>query len=90
MPLTNKNDLSSKLGTRHRAALGITEQSDALAIVVSEETGAISYALGGTLYQDVSTGDLRDVLTQQYIPTGGSSDEKIISKIARRFKNNDK
>ena len=90
LPLTNNNDLSSKLGTRHRAALGITEQSDALAIIVSEETGAISYALGGTLYQDVSTGDLRDVLTQQYIPTGGSSDEKIISKIARRFKNNDK
>ena len=90
LPLTDNNDLSSKLGTRHRAAIGITEQSDALAIVVSEETGAISYALNGTLYQDVSTGDLRDVLTQQYIPTGSASDEKIISKIARRFKNNEK
>lgn len=89
LPLTNSNDISSKLGTRHRAAIGITEQSDAIAIVVSEETGAISYAINGTLTQDVSTGELRDVLTKQYIVTGSTSDEKIVSRIARRFKNNE-
>lgn len=90
LPLTNNNDISSKLGTRHRAAIGITEQSDAVAIVVSEETGEISYAANGSLKQGVSTGELRDLLTQQYIPTGSSSDDKIISKIARRFRNNDR
>lgn len=90
LPLTNNNDISSKLGTRHRAAIGITEQSDAVAIVVSEETGAISYAANGSLKQGVSTGELRDLLTQQYIPTGSSSDDKIISKIARRFRSNDR
>lgn len=90
LPLTNNNDISSKLGTRHRAAIGITEQSDAVAIVVSEETGAICYAANGSLKQGVSTGELRDLLTQQYIPTGSSSDDKIISKIARRFRSNDR
>lgn len=90
LPLTNNNDISSKLGTRHRAAIGITEQSDAVAIVVSEETGEISYAANGSLKQGVSTGELRDLLTQQYIPTGSSSDDKIISKIARRFRSNDR
>ena len=86
LPLTKNNDLSSQLGTRHRAALGLSEQSDAIIFVVSEERGEISCAVNGTLRRDISTGDMRDILTQQYIPDNISSDDKIISKLKRRFK----
>lgn len=56
LPLTKNNSLSKSLGTRHRAAVGISENSDAVAIVVSEETGNISIALNGILktYKDIS------------------------------------
>ncbi|MDP4107953.1 MAG: sporulation-specific diadenylate cyclase CdaS [Bacillota bacterium] len=50
LPLTNKVFDGKKLGTRHRASLGISEKSDALALVVSEETGQISFAINGNLY----------------------------------------
>ncbi|MGV3465723.1 MAG: sporulation-specific diadenylate cyclase CdaS [Heyndrickxia sp.] len=50
LPLTKRKIGKEKVGTRHRAALGVTEQSDALALVVSEETGKISFALEGKLY----------------------------------------
>lgn len=86
LPLTKNNSISSALGTRHRAAIGITEQSDAIVFVVSEETGAISCAVNGNLQHDISTGDMRDILTNQYIPSDYNSDDKIISKIARRFR----
>lgn len=65
LPLTENPNLSKELGTRHRAALGITEQSDAIAIIVSEETGVISVAKEGKLsrYLDIKTlkNMLRDI-----------------------------
>lgn len=85
LPLTKK-DLNSKYGTRHRAAVGLSEESDAIVVVVSEETGAISYAKNGVLYHDISDGELRDVLMNTFIPSGSSSDDKIISKLVRRIK----
>jgi diadenylate cyclase len=85
LPLTRDN-ISSSLGTRHRAAIGVTQESDALVVVVSEETGAISVANGGTLTRDISTGELRDILEQQFIPSENDADDKILKKIVRRIK----
>jgi len=62
LPLTNRDLADSSLGTRHRAAVGITEQNDALAIVVSEETGIISVARGGRIARRLDTQRLRTIL----------------------------
>ncbi len=62
-PLTTRQDLSKSLGTRHRAALGLSEESDAIIIVVSEETGAISYAHKGELKKSVAIEELRAFLS---------------------------
>ena len=61
-PLSENPNLSKSLGTRHRAAVGLTEESDAICVVVSEQTGKISLAVGGDLLQDLSPGDLSSVL----------------------------
>jgi len=67
LPLSSRSGLAQELGTRHRAALGITEETDALAVVVSEETGGISIALGGQLLRDLDTKALRNKLYQYLI-----------------------
>lgn len=62
LPLTGRNDLNKDLGTRHRAAIGISEVSDSLTIVVSEENGGISVAYAGTLYRNLDSVALRNHL----------------------------
>ena len=62
LPLSENRDLNKELGTRHRAAIGITEQTDAIVVVVSEETGIISVARGGQLLRYLDAEDLKDKL----------------------------
>jgi len=62
-PLTRRQDLNPSLGTRHRAAIGLTEETDAVVVAVSEETGAISYAHKGQLTRGASVEELRAFLT---------------------------
>jgi diadenylate cyclase len=62
-PLSQRTDLGTSLGTRHRAALGLSEETDAVIVVVSEETGAISYAYKGQLVRGVTLEALRAFLT---------------------------
>lgn len=65
LPVTDNPDLPANYGMRHRAALGISEQSDAIAIIVSEETGAISVARDGELTADVSPEELEMILKKE-------------------------
>jgi diadenylate cyclase len=62
LPLSMNPMLSTQLGTRHRAGIGITEETDAIAVIVSEETGAISLAIGGKIERDLTVEQLRERL----------------------------
>ena len=62
-PLTQRQDLNKSLGTRHRAAIGLSEETDAVIVAVSEETGAISYAYKGQLTRGITLEELRAFLT---------------------------
>jgi diadenylate cyclase len=74
-PLTQRQDLSKSLGTRHRAAIGLTEETDAVVVIVSEETGAISYAFRGNLVRSVSLEELRAFLTTVFVH--GAKPERV-------------
>ena len=66
LPLSLKEGLPKRFGTRHRAAVGITEETDALAILVSEERGTISVARNGELQEDLDGKSLRDLLFREF------------------------
>ena len=71
LPLSMNPVLSTQLGTRHRAGIGVTEETDAIAVIVSEETGAISLAVGGKIERDLSVEQLRErigELLRRYVP----------------------
>lgn len=77
LPLTQNAGLSRELGTRHRAALGITEVSDAIAVVVSEESGKISYAHSGGLTRNLTPDMLRKALTKLLLDS--ANDRKLFT-----------
>ena len=71
LPLSMNPILSTQLGTRHRAGIGVTEETDAIAVIVSEETGSISLAVGGNIERDITVDQLRDrmgTLLRRYVP----------------------
>lgn len=79
LPLTKNTSVSAELGTRHRAALGVSEESDAVVVVVSEETGRISVAVNGVLARRFTRDTLRDVLEGYLIP------QEEASTVRRKF-----
>lgn len=88
LPLSDSLSLSKDLGTRHRAAVGISENSDSMTIIVSEETGSVSIAYLGRIYRDVETSFLREKLVElQHV---GKKEEGRLAKLKRRFKNGKK
>ena len=64
LPVSSNDNIDPNLGLRHRSAIGITEQLDVISVIVSEETGAISYALGGEIHHNVTPAQLRQALEQ--------------------------
>lgn len=67
LPLSQRLEISKALGTRHRAAVGLSEISDAVIVVVSEETGKISYAQNGEIHIGITTEELREVLNNNFL-----------------------
>ncbi len=76
LPLADDNDISKELGTRHRAAIGISKESDSLVVVVSEETGKISVAKDGTLIADVREDVLKKILISNIVTKRFASEKK--------------
>ena len=82
LPLADDKDIARELGTRHRAAIGISKESDALVVIVSEETGKMSIAKDGTLIADVREDVLRKILLKNLINESSHLNSKKVSKDA--------
>ena len=89
LPLTEDPKLSWKYGTRHRAAIGMSEVSDAACLVVSEETGVISIALGGTFIRDFNRETLYNKLTELLLPSDNEKPDLLSVLFRKRKERND-
>ena len=87
LPLADDKDIAKELGTRHRAAIGISKESDAIAVVVSEETGKVSIAKDGTLIADVKEDALKRILIKNLVTARFGSEQKTnsIAKMRERM-----
>ena len=81
LPLTRRSDIDQDLGTRHRAAIGISEISDAFVLVVSEETGKISVVENGSITRDITAQTLKVMLTERFV-TQKELREEIVAEFA--------
>ena len=96
LPLAGDQDIAKELGTRHRAGIGISKESDSLAIIVSEETGKVSVAKDGTLIADVREDALKKILISNIVTKrlneakANEESKKIKEKIKKFFKKKDK
>lgn len=87
LPLADDQDIAHELGTRHRAAIGISKESDAIAVVVSEETGKVSIAKDGTLIADVREDVLKKILLK-YLVTENKAPKKDVQEVKKESQDN--
>ena len=85
LPLSDTDRLNVDLGTRHRAAVGMSEVSDAVVVVVSEETGAISVAVGGMLKRHLAGQTLEKLLIAELCPKASEEDQSLAVKLKQRL-----
>lgn len=81
LPLTENRNLSQELGTRHRAAIGMSEQSDAMVLVVSEETGTISIARNGELMRYLTVDDVKNILRTAIFKPHSTGKNSLVDKL---------
>lgn len=87
LPMSGNMNLSRDLGMRHRAGIGVSERSDAVAVIVSEETGAISVAVDGMLKRHLSTETVETLLRKELVPDVESQNKKSLLERFRGKKN---
>lgn len=90
LPLSDSDRISADLGTRHRAAVGMSEASDAVIVVVSEETGAISVAVGGMLKRHLAPQTLDRLLRNELCPEKDQPEENLVLKLRQKLHKKDK
>ena len=90
LPLSDSDRLSLDLGTRHRAAVGMSEVSDAVVVVVSEETGAISVAVGGMLKRHLAPQTLERLLRNELCPEEDAEEENLVLKLYQKLQKKEK
>ncbi len=90
LPLSNSSRLSADLGTRHRAGVGLSEITDAVVVIVSEETGAISVAVGGVLKRYLAPQTLEKLLRHELCKTDSKEDEGIVLKLRQKLQKKEK
>lgn len=91
LPLTQRRDLPQQFGTRHRAGLGVSENSDAIVIIVSEETGRVTLARNGEYLHDVTKSDLEEILLEEYVPSLSSEEREDFSldQLQKKYREKD-
>ena len=85
LPNSGNMNLSKELGTRHRAGIGMSERSDAVVVIVSEETGAISLAIDGMLKRHLSVETLEALLRQELLPQDSDRPRSLLERIKSRW-----
>ncbi len=85
LPLSESSRLSADLGTRHRAGVGMSEASDAVVVIVSEETGTISVAVGGMLKRHLASQTLERLLLNELCPENTENEEKLTVRLRQKL-----